>query len=106
MSRIARSGWSSLLQMLEEAAPAGFVLLGAFADAHNLAVALAIHADRHEVGDIPHLPSPAALDAVEIDVRMCARDRLVAPGLDPLIDLLVEVAHCRRAHPRAPTAPR
>jgi len=39
---------AALLEMLEEGAPAGPVLLGALADAENLPIVLAVHADRHQ----------------------------------------------------------
>jgi hypothetical protein len=39
---------AALLEMLEEGATAGPVLLGALADAENLPIVLAVHADRHQ----------------------------------------------------------
>ena len=92
------------LEMLEEAAPARFVLLGAFADAENLPKTLSIDADRHQQRDVADLASPGAFDhdAVQVDVRMLALDRPVAPGLDRAVDLLVQVRHRRSGDTRVP----
>src|SRR5215204_5677624 len=51
-----------------------------------------------------HLASPGALhhDTVEIEVGMFALNAPVPPGLDLGVDLLVQVRHRARAHPRAP----
>ena len=91
-------------QMAQERRPARLVLLGALADAEDLAVTLGIHADRHQQRDVAHLGGPGSLhhDAVEEDVRMLALDRPVPPGLDLGVDHLVEVGDRARAHPRAP----
>src|SRR4029077_20899835 len=88
----------------EEAAPARFVLFGAFADAKNLSIPIAVHSDRHQQRDVTALAGPAALehDAVEVHVRMLAFDRPVAPRLYSSVNLLVEVRHRRRRHARAP----
>ena len=50
------------------------------------------------------LARPAALhhDAIQIQIRVLAFDAPVPPGLDLGVDLLVEVGHRARAHPRAP----
>ena len=93
-----------LLEMFEEGAPARLVLLGALADAQNLPITLAVHPNRHQQRHIADLTGPAALehDAIQVDVGMLALDRPIAPRLDRAIDLLVEVRHRRRRHPRAP----
>ena len=44
------------------------VLLGAFADAENLAISFAVHPDRHQQRDVAHLAGPAALCAELTDV--------------------------------------
>src|SRR6516162_2281100 len=90
--------------MLEERAPARFILLRPLANAENLPITALVHADRNQQRDVAHLAGPTALehDAVEINIRMVALDRTVAPGLDRPIDLLVEVRHRRGRHPRAP----
>jgi hypothetical protein len=64
--------------MLEEAAPARLVLLGAFADAENLPIPIVVDANRNQQRHVAHLAGPAALkhDAVEIHVGMLALDRL------------------------------
>ena len=95
---------AALLEVLEERAPARLVLLGALADAENLPITLAVHADRHQQRHVAHLAGPAALehDAVQIDVGVLALDRSIAPGLDRPVDLLVQVRHRRWRHPRAP----
>src|SRR5262249_20131595 len=54
--------------------------------------------------DVAYLAGPAALehDAIEINIRVLALDRTIAPGLDCPVDLLVQVRHRRGRHPRAP----
>src|SRR6476660_6706890 len=61
-------------------------------------------ANGHQQRDIADFASPGPLhhDAIEIKVRMFAFDAPVPPRLDLGIDLLVEVRHRARAHPRAP----
>src|SRR5262245_66513356 len=90
--------------MLEERAPARLILLRPLANAENLSITALVHADRNQQRDVAHLASPAALehDAVEINIRVVALDRTIAPRLDGPIDLLVQVRHCRGRHPRAP----
>jgi hypothetical protein len=63
--------------MLEEAAPARFVVLGPFANAENLPITFAIHADRHQQRHVVHCAGSAALEhnAVQVDVGMLAIDR-------------------------------
>ena len=92
------------LRCLRKRAPARLVLLGALADAENLPITLAVHPDRHQQRHVADLTGPAALehDAVQVDVGMLALDRPIAPGLDRAVDLLVQVRHRRRRHPRAP----
>src|SRR6202035_3839304 len=82
----------------------GLVLLGALADAQNLPKTLRIDGAGHQQRDIADFASPGPLhhDAIEIKVRMFAFDAPVPPRLDLGIDLLVEVRHRARAHPRAP----
>src|SRR5208282_4698629 len=91
-------------QVAQKRRPTGLVFLGALADAQNLPKTLGIDGARHQEGDIADLASPGPLhhDAVEIKVRMLAFDAAVPPGLDLGVDLLVEVGHRARAHPRAP----
>jgi hypothetical protein len=74
---------AAFLEMLEEAAPARLVFLGAFADAENLPIPIAVDTDRNEERHVADLAGPAALkhDAVEIHVGMLALDRLVTPCL-------------------------
>src|SRR4029077_6975625 len=83
---------------------AGLVLLGAFADAQNLPKTLGIDGAGHQQRDVAHLAGPSALhdDAVQIKIRMLAFDASVPPSLDLGVDLLVEVGHRARAHPRTP----
>src|SRR5262245_50008490 len=90
--------------MLEERAPARLILLRTLANAENLPITALVHTDRNQQRDVAHLAGPAALehDAVEINVRMVALDRTIAPRLDRPVDLLVEVRHRRGRHPRAP----
>ena len=67
-----------------QAAPARLVLLGVFADAENLPISLAVHADRNKQRHVAHFADPAALehDAVDIHVAMLALDRPIAPRLN------------------------
>jgi hypothetical protein len=60
---------AATLELLEEAAPARLVFLGPFADAENLPITFAVHADRHQQRHVAHLTSPAALEhnAVQVD---------------------------------------
>jgi hypothetical protein len=82
-------------QVAQEGRPAGLVLLGALADAEDLAVALGIDGARHQQRDVAHLARPGPLhdDPVEVEVGMLALDRPVPPFLDLGVDLLVEVRH-------------
>src|SRR5262249_34373510 len=90
--------------MLEERAPARLILLRPLANAENLPITALVHANRNQQRDVAHLAGPAALehDAVEINIRVGALDRTIAPRLDRPVDLLVEVRHRRGRHPRAP----
>src|SRR5215510_9800552 len=94
----------AFLEMLEERAPATLVLLRPLANAENLPIAALVHADCNQERDVAYLAGPAALehDAIEINIRVLAFDRTIAPGLDCPVDLLVQLRHCRGRHPRAP----
>src|SRR6516164_10834761 len=96
----------AVLEMLEECAPASLVLLRPLANAEDVPIAALIHADRNQQRDVAHLASPAALehDAVEVNIRVLALDRPVAPGFDRCVDLLVQVRRGQGRHPRAPRA--
>src|SRR5262249_33312544 len=91
-------------KMLEERAPATLVLLRPLANAENLPIAALVHADCNQERDVAYLAGPAALehDAIEINIRVLALDRTIAPGLDCPVDLLVQVRHRRVRHPRPP----
>ncbi len=95
---------AALFEVLEERAPARFVLFGTLADAKNLPITLVVHTNRHEKRHIADLAGPAALehDAIQIDVGVLAFNRSIAPGFDRCVDLLVQVRHGRGWHPRAP----
>jgi hypothetical protein len=82
---------AAFLEMFEEAAPACFVLFGTFADAENLPISTIIDPDRHQQRDVADLAGPAALEynAVQVNVRVLAFDRSVAPSLDRSVNLLV-----------------
>src|SRR6516164_2680010 len=84
--------------------PATLVLLRPLANAENLPIAALVHADCNQERDVAHLAGPAALehDAIEINIRVLALDRTIAPGLDCPVDLLVQVRHRRGRHPRPP----
>lgn len=95
---------ATFLEVSQEGAPAGLVLLGAFNDPENLPKAVGIGRDRQQQRDVAHLAGPAALvhDAVEIEIGLIALDRLLPPGVDLAVDLLVEVRPRAGADPRAP----
>jgi len=95
---------ATLLQVLQEPRPARLVLLGAFDDAEDLAIALGVDGYGNQQRDVPDLAGPRPLhhDAVEIDVGMLALDRTVPPGVDRRVDLLVEITNGGRRNPRAP----
>src|SRR3984957_2607145 len=80
-------------QVSQKRRPTGFVLLGALADAENLAKSFRVDRAGHQERDIANLTGPAALhhDAVEIKIRMLTFDPPAPPGLDLRVDLLVEV---------------
>src|SRR5260221_1558348 len=82
---------AAFLKMLEELAPATLVLLRPFANAENLPIAALVHADRTKQRAVPHPAGPAALEQepIEINIRVLALDRTIAPGLDRPVDLLV-----------------
>jgi hypothetical protein len=63
-------GQAARFQVPQEVPPALGVLLGAFADAQDLAMPLGVDADGHQHGDGADLAAPAPLqpDAVEVDV--------------------------------------
>src|SRR5262245_24769691 len=90
--------------MLEERAPATLVLLRPLANAENLPIAALVHADCNQERDVAHLAGPAALehDPIEINIRVLALDRTIAPGFDCPVDLLIQVRHRRGRHPRPP----
>ena len=75
---------STFLEMLEERAPTRLILLRPLADAENVLVTVLVHADRNQQRDVAHLAGPIAFehDAVEINIRVLALDRAIAPGLD------------------------
>src|SRR5262245_24499408 len=70
------AGQAALLELLEERAPARLVLFGALADAENLPITLAVHANRHQKRYVANLAGPAALEheAIEINIGVLALD--------------------------------
>src|SRR5262249_35441835 len=94
----------AFLEMLEELAPATLVLLRPLANAENLPIAALVHADCNQERDVAYLAGPAALehDAIEINIRVLALDRTIAPRLDRPVDLLVQVRPRRGGPPRPP----
>src|SRR3974377_358129 len=90
--------------MAKKRRPARLVFLGALTDAQDLAKSFRIDRAGHQQADVTDLARPAALHdyAIQVKVRMLAFDAPVPPGLDLGVDLLVQVRHRTRAHPRAP----
>ena len=91
-------------QPLEEALPAGFVLLHALLCAQNLTVSVFCNANCHQNRDVFVFtaPVPLQVDAIHIDVRIPARQRPLSPVLDIHICLLVQFADRGRRYPAAP----
>ncbi len=89
---------AAFFEVLQEARPARLVLLGAFADAEDLAVAVGVDGDGNQQRHIPDFtgPRPFEHDAIEINIRVFTLDRPVPPRLDRRIYLLVEVRDRRR----------
>ena len=85
---------AAVLQVLEKGAPASFVFLRAFADTQDCPEAFLIDTNGDQHRDVSDFAGPGAFEdqAVEVNVGMTALDRLVAPSLNPLVDLLVESA--------------
>ena len=80
---------------LEEADPAGLVLLHAFGSTQNLTVAILIDGNCHQNSYIFVLSTPVSLevDTVHIHIRvLTALQGTVAPGLDIDIGFLVQLA--------------
>ena len=98
---------AALLHLAQEVGPARLVFLRALAYREDLAIAGLRDPDRHQHGDVLHLAAPRSLQpqTIEEDIRKLAHQRLLAPLLDLAVDLLVQIAHRRGAHPRAPQAP-
>jgi hypothetical protein len=68
---------ATLFEMFEESTPASLVLLGALADAENLPITLAVHADCQQQRDVANFAGTAALEynAVQVNIRVLALDR-------------------------------
>ena len=80
---------------LEEADPAGLVLLHALGSAQNLTKTVLIHGDRHQNSYIFVLSAPVAaqVDAVHVDIRIApALQGAVPPVLDVNVGFLVQLA--------------
>ena len=80
---------------LEEADPAGLVLLHALGSAKNLTETVLIHGDRHQNRHIFVLSAPVAaqIDAVHIDIRIApALQGTVPPILNVNVGFLVQLA--------------
>jgi hypothetical protein len=58
LRRSVDAAQAASLEMCQEAAPPGLVLLGALDDAENLAVAVGVDRDRHQQRDVPPSRSP------------------------------------------------
>ena len=91
-------------QMTQKCRPAGFIFLGALAEAQDLAKAFRVDGRGHQQRNITDLAGPAALhhDPIEIKIRMLALDPPVPPSLDLGVDLLVQVRHRARADAGSP----
>ena len=90
---------------LEEADPAGLVLLHTLGSAQNLTKTVLIHGDRHQNRHIFVLSAPVAVqvDAVHVDVRIApALQGAVSPVLDVDVGFLVQFADGSRRDLAAP----
>jgi len=84
---------------LEEADPAGLVLLHALGGSQNLTKTVLIHGDRHQLS----APVAAQVDAVHIDIRIPSTlQGAVAPILDVDVGFLVQLADGGRRDLAAP----
>ena len=94
----------SAIHVREERALARLVFLRSLCYADDLPVPIAVHCDCHQNADAAYLTDPRVFqhDAVDGDVRIGPRQRLVAPLLDPLVDFLIELAHRARRNLRSP----
>ena len=75
---------AATLEPLEEADPAGLVLLHALRCAQDLPITVLIDRDRHQYGHVfvRSAPVPAQIDAVHVDIRiLSALQRTVSPVL-------------------------
>src|SRR5699024_791417 len=92
-------------QPLEEADPAGLVLLHALGGTQNLTVSVFVHRNPHQNGHIFKLSAPisAQIDPIHIDIWIVPTlQRAVAPILYVDIRLLVQLADGGRRHLAAP----
>ena len=90
---------------MEEADPAGLVLLHALGGTKNLTVSVLIHRNRHQNGHIFKLSAPisAQVDPIHIDIRIAPTlQRAVPPILNVDIRFLVQLADGDRRHLAAP----
>ena len=76
----------------------------AFGHTENAAIALLVDTHDHQHRNVLDPTRPAALqyDAVQVNVRILVLVRPVAPALDMLIDLLVQLANGARTYPPTP----
>src|SRR5699024_3139631 len=96
---------ATALQPLEEADPAGLVLLHSLRSAQNLPITVLIDRNRHQYGHVFVLsaPIPAQIDAVYIHIRiLSALQRTVSPVRYVDIRLLVQLADRGRRYLAAP----
>ena len=96
---------ASSLEPLEEADPAGLVLLHALCRAQNLPVSVLIDRNRHQYGHVFVLsaPVPTQIDAIHVHIRiLSALQWTVSPVLDVDISLLVQLADCGGRYLAAP----
>ena len=91
-------------QVPEKFHPTLLVLLHALANFHNFPVSVGVHADRHQQNDLAHLatPGPFQPNAVQVQVGVGLLDRLVSPGLNLRVHLLVQLADRRGGDVGAP----
>ena len=91
-------------QVPEEFHPTFLVFLHALTNSDNFPVSVGVHADRHQEGDLAHLatPGPFQPDAVQVQVGVRPLDRLVSPGLNLPVHLLVQLANRRGGDAGAP----
>ena len=96
---------ASPLEPLEQTEPTRFVLLHALRSARHFPITILVHCHRHQDGHVLIRPTPVTtkINAVHIHIRILAPCQgTIAPGLDPIIRLLVQLTERGRRNSAPP----